>query len=78
MVRVQSLPYLVPALLVGSDHLMWSFAKSLSVVENILLIQEHRLHTRRLMDLPAVSESSDFDDRHGNIAFSSDRRYLFA
>ena len=28
------------------------------------MTQEHRLHARRLVHLPAVSEWSDFDDRH--------------
>jgi len=44
----------------------------------LLLIQEHWLKTGSLIHLPAIPKWSDFDDRHGKIAFSSDRRYLFA
>jgi hypothetical protein len=35
------------------------------VVNRLLLAQKHGLHARRLIDLPAVSERSDFDDSHG-------------
>ena len=37
------------------------------VVNRLLLTQEHGLYTGRLVHLPAVSEWSDFDDRHGKI-----------
>ena len=35
-----------------------------NVVDCILLAQEYRLHTTRLIHLPAVPEWSDFTDRH--------------
>ena len=37
------------------------------VVNRLLLTQEHGPHKWRLVRLPAVSEWSDFDDRHGKI-----------
>ncbi len=51
-----------------------------SVVNRLLLIQEHRLHARRLIDLPAVPKWSDFDDRHVKAAFAFWFKlvYLFA
>jgi hypothetical protein len=36
------------------------------VVNRLLLTQEHRLNSRRLIHLPAVSIWSNFDDRHDN------------
>ena len=37
----------------------------LCVADCLFLGQEYGLHIRRLIDLPAVSEWSDFDDCHG-------------
>ena len=39
---------------------------------------EHGLHTDTLVHLPAIPERSDFDHRHGKIAFSCNPLYLFA
>src|SRR5262245_22706383 len=41
------------------------------IINSLLLIQEHRFDSNRFKYFPAVLEWSDFNDLHGNIAFSS-------
>ena len=51
---------------------------TLGVADCVLLSLEYRLDAGRFEAFPAVSKRWDFDDRHGNIAFSFNQRYLFA